>query len=62
MSAIAQGATPAKASTSFISKWGLVVGAAALVAVIMLPQPADLSIAGQHMLGIFAFAVIIWMT
>jgi sodium-dependent dicarboxylate transporter 2/3/5 len=39
-----------------------VAGAAALVAVILLPQPAGLSIAGQHMLGIFAFAVIVWMT
>jgi solute carrier family 13 (sodium-dependent dicarboxylate transporter), member 2/3/5 len=62
MSAVAPGPTPAKSSTSFISKWGLVAGAAALVVIIMLPQPAGLSIAGQHMLGIFAFAVIIWMT
>jgi solute carrier family 13 (sodium-dependent dicarboxylate transporter), member 2/3/5 len=62
MSAIAQTATPAKSSTSFIGKWGLVAGAGALVAIILLPQPAGLSIAGQHMLGIFAFAVIVWMT
>jgi sodium-dependent dicarboxylate transporter 2/3/5 len=62
MSAIAPGAAPAKSSTSFISKWGLLAGAAALVAIILSPQPAGLSIAGQHMLGIFAFAVIIWMT
>jgi di/tricarboxylate transporter len=34
----------------------------ALVTIMMLPQPAGLSIAGQHMLGIFAFAVIVWMT
>jgi solute carrier family 13 (sodium-dependent dicarboxylate transporter), member 2/3/5 len=62
MSAIAPGATPVKSSTSFIGKWGLLAGTAALVFVIMLPQPAGLSVAGQHMLGIFAFAVIIWMT
>jgi di/tricarboxylate transporter len=62
MSAIAQAATPARSSTSFIGKWGLVAGAAALVAIILLPQPAGLSIAGQHMLGIFAFAVIVWMS
>ena len=62
MSAVAPGATPAKSSTSFVSKWGLAAGAVALVTIIMLPQPAGLSIAGQHMLGIFAFAVIIWMT
>jgi sodium-dependent dicarboxylate transporter 2/3/5 len=62
MSAVAPGDTPAKPSTSFIRKWGLVGGGIALVAIITLPQPAGLSAAGQHMLGIFAFAVIIWMT
>jgi sodium-dependent dicarboxylate transporter 2/3/5 len=62
MSAVAQIATPAKSSTSFIGKWGLVAGAVALVAIILLPQPAGLSTAGQHMLGIFAFAVVVWMT
>jgi solute carrier family 13 (sodium-dependent dicarboxylate transporter), member 2/3/5 len=62
MSALTPESTPAKSSTSFVSKWGLVTGGAVLVAIIMLPQPAGLSIAGQHMLGIFAFAVIIWMT
>ena len=35
---------------------------AALVAIVVMPQPAGLSVAGQHMLGIFAFAVIVWMT
>jgi len=62
MSAIAPGAAPAKSSTSFISKWGLLAGAVALVAIVLSPPPAGLSIAGQHMLGIFIFAVIIWMT
>src|SRR6202035_3847837 len=62
MSAVASGATPTKSSTSLISKWGLAAGTAALVGIIMLPQPAGLSTAGQHMLGIFAFAVIVWMT
>jgi solute carrier family 13 (sodium-dependent dicarboxylate transporter), member 2/3/5 len=42
--------------------WGLLIGVAALGAIIAMPQPAGLSVAGQHMLGIFAFAVIIWMT
>ena len=37
-------------------------GIAALVVIVMLPQPEGLSVAGQHMLGIFAFAVIVWMT
>ena len=41
---------------------GLLVGVAALVAIVAMPQPAGLSVAGQHMLGIFVFAVVIWMT
>ena len=60
--ATAQDATPARSSLSPAGRWGLAAGTAALVAIILLPQPAGLSIAGQHMLGIFAFAVIVWMT
>jgi sodium-dependent dicarboxylate transporter 2/3/5 len=54
-------ANTAKPRTS-LNNLGLLAGAAALVAIVMLPQPAGLSVAGQHMLGIFAFAVIVWMT
>src|SRR5271169_3589878 len=56
------GVPPAQAQKSWAKSWGLLIGAAALVAIVMMPQPAGLSIAGQHMLGIFAFAVIVWMT
>jgi anion transporter len=45
-----------------IKFWGLLIGVAALVAIVVTPQPAGLSVAGQYTLGIFAFAVIIWMT
>jgi solute carrier family 13 (sodium-dependent dicarboxylate transporter), member 2/3/5 len=62
MSAVASGVMGTKPSKLFLRQWGLWIGSAALVAIIMLPQPAGLSIAGQHMLGIFAFAVIVWMT
>jgi solute carrier family 13 (sodium-dependent dicarboxylate transporter), member 2/3/5 len=58
----APGAAPAARQKSSIKIWGLLIGIAALVAIVMMPQPAGLSLAGQHMLGIFAFAVIIWMT
>ncbi len=60
--ATAQDATAARSSLSPAARWGLAAGTAALVAIVLLPQPAGLSIAGQHMLGIFAFAVIVWMT
>jgi len=56
------GVPPAQAQKSWAKSWGLLIGAAALVAIVTMPQPAGLSIAGQHMLGIFAFAVIIWVT
>ncbi len=42
--------------------WGLLLGIIALAAIVAMPQPAGLSVAGQHMLGIFVFAVVIWMT
>jgi anion transporter len=42
--------------------WGLVLAAAVLVAVLLLPTPAGLPVAGHRMLAILAFAVIVWMT
>jgi anion transporter len=44
------------------SNWGVLLAAAALVTVIFLPTPEGLSIAGQRMLAVLAFAVIVWMT
>lgn len=44
------------------SNWGLLLGIAALAAILLLPTPAGLTIAGQRMLAILAFAVIVWMT
>jgi anion transporter len=62
LSAIASDAVSPKSSQALFKQSGLWLGAAALIAIIMLPQPSGLSIAGQHMLGIFAFAVIVWIT
>lgn len=59
----ASGAAPGlRSHASLLKRWGLLIGLAALVAIVLLPQPEGLSIAGQHMLGVFAFAVIVWMT
>jgi len=44
------------------SNWGVLLAVAALVTVILLPTPEGLSIAGQRMLAILAFAVIVWMS
>jgi sodium-dependent dicarboxylate transporter 2/3/5 len=44
------------------TNWGLVLGAIALLAILCLPTPAGLSVAGQRMLAVFGFAVIVWVT
>jgi anion transporter len=61
------GATPvsttAPAKPNWLrANWGLLLAIAALIVVILLPTPEGLSVAGQRMLAILAFAVIIWMT
>jgi sodium-dependent dicarboxylate transporter 2/3/5 len=42
--------------------WGLLLAIAALVAVLLLPTPDGLPVAGHRMLAILVFAVIVWMT
>jgi anion transporter len=60
--------TPATALTverrpSWIAcNWGLLLAIAALAAVLWLPAPEGLPVAGHRMLAILVFAVIIWMT
>ncbi|HEX3479701.1 MAG TPA: SLC13 family permease, partial [Kofleriaceae bacterium] len=46
----------------FAAHGRLALAAAALVAVLLLPAPAGLPIAGHRMLAILAFAVVAWMT
>ena len=41
---------------------GLVVAVAALAIVLLLPPAQGLPVAGQRMLAVFCFAVIVWMT
>ena len=44
------------------SNWGLLLAGAALIAVLLLPTPAGLPVAGHRMLAVLVFAVILWMT
>lgn len=46
----------------FAKRYGLLMGIIALLGIILLPTPADLPVAGQRMLGILVFSVIVWMT
>jgi anion transporter len=55
--------TPAAETTSWPrANWGLLAAIMALTAILLLPTPAGLPIAGHRMLAILAFAVIVWMT
>jgi len=42
--------------------WALGLSVAVLIAILLLPQPADLPVAGQRMLAVFGFAVVVWIT
>ncbi len=53
---------PAKQPSWIAKNWGLLAAIAALIAILLLPTPAGLPVAGHRMLAILAFAVIVWMT
>jgi anion transporter len=56
-------AAPAPAQMSWVrANWGLLLAVAAFVAILLLPTPAALPVAGHRMLAVLIFAVIIWMT
>ncbi|WP_462380303.1 DASS family sodium-coupled anion symporter [Pseudomonas sp. Marseille-QA0892] len=48
--------------TRFKLPIGLMFGVAGLIAVLCLPLPADLPVAGQRVLAVLVFAVIVWIT
>ena len=49
-------------SRNLVKRIGLMAALAALIAIVWMPAPPGLPPAGQVMLGILAFAVIVWMT
>ncbi len=62
-SAPAQAAAPLNLEKSWLrSNWGLALAIVALLVVALAPTPAGLPIAGQRMLAILAFAIIVWIT
>ena len=52
----------AAARTGNSRQWGVVAAFAALIVVCVLPTPHGLPVAGQFMLGMLLFSVILWMT
>lgn len=47
---------------SFGKRYGLIIALLVLAIIAFLPTPTGLTVAGQRMLGILVFSVIIWMT
>jgi solute carrier family 13 (sodium-dependent dicarboxylate transporter), member 2/3/5 len=47
---------------TFLSRYGLILGALALVMIDLLPTPDGLPVAGKRMIAILVFSVIVWMT
>lgn len=64
MTAIDHPVQPATAAPlNWLSRnWGLILAISVLIAILALPTPAGLPIAGHHMLAVLSFAVIVWMT
>jgi anion transporter len=59
---VGPGSSDTKQSGWLKSYGGLLAAVAALIIVLVLPTPPGLPVAGQCMLAILAFAVIVWMT
>ena len=55
-------ALPGRTTADLVKRIGLVAAFVALIAMVSMPTLAGLPLAGQMMLGILAFAVIVWMT
>jgi sodium-dependent dicarboxylate transporter 2/3/5 len=47
---------------SFVKRFALWFAFAALLAIVLMPTPQGLPVAGKRMLGILVFSVIVWMT
>ena len=61
MATIAAVSAPVAPATG-VKQWGIWIAFAALIAVVLLPPTEGLPVAGQYMLGVLLFAVILWMT
>jgi anion transporter len=53
---------PVAPGSGILKRAGLIAALAALLAIVLMPTPTGLPLSGQVMLGILAFAVIVWMT
>jgi len=54
--------TPTSEKVSIVKRCGLFLALAALIILLLIPAPAGLTVAGQRMLALLVFSVILWMT
>jgi anion transporter len=47
---------------SFSKRYGLIISVAVLLGIILMPAPEGLTVAGQRMIAMLIFSIIIWMT
>ena len=50
---------PTTEDQGVMARYGLILATIALIAIVSLPHPSGLPVAGQNMLGILVFSVII---
>lgn len=60
--AAALSAVPIETPRTIAQKYGLYIALAALLALLLVPTPDGLTVAGHRMLAILVFSVIVWMT
>src|SRR5215468_11666383 len=56
------GAPKARIRETFFSRYGLILGGIALLVIDFLPTPEGLPVAGQRMIAILVFSVIVWIS
>ena len=52
----------AKPARTKVQNIGLIAGFIVLIAILLIPTPATLTSAGQRMIAILFFSIIVWMT
>ncbi len=56
------GVSSERTRDTFLSRYGLILGALALVVIDLLPTPQGLPVAGKRMIAVLVFSVIVWIT
>ena len=58
---VAQAPAASAPAAKSVPHWATLLAVVAAIVILMLPAQAGLSVAGQRMLAVLAFAVVVWM-